>query len=526
MSASSVFPSRKELSGAAKDTGLLLKVRWRMVRERRSQMTVWVGLGFLMFALFAASNIGVLIRRFAEQGVDTAAGQFAVNYVIALDRGDLGVVGAAALGSSLAAAIFSPFTGSANLALIPADDLTTVRPTRLHRYFDSLITAAVSTIGFLQLFTLTTVASLLTIEGGRTGGLLFTWAVWPVLLSISTAEGWLIEYLHRSYGPQKRRAIAVGFFSVVGLALLIDPSHGKTLFGLGTLFAGTIAQATAGNTAYVVAAVGVLALLTLIFSLAGIVLCRAALNKPIGVPYPRKNTKVRLDISSKPTFAIAQIMFVQTLRTMETRRPLITILVLGAPAVWITGAAATTMTTLVIAVPLTVALAWGVNTFGVIGPAMTWLASQPDLMRRLFRVLVLNQIAWIIVIATAVWLPPFFGGRIDPGDIITIAAGTVVSSAFTMRSAAHKSVHRPHLARLGTRGDVIVPPLTAINYTLRLALWSGQLGVLVMSEGDRPLQLFYVTLAIAWVTARTWYLAEQWKRPEVRNNVIQQVSAD
>ena len=126
-------------------------------------------------------------------------------------------------------------------------------------------------------------------------------------------------------------------------------------------------------------------------------------------------------------------------------------------------------------------------------------------------------------LATLVWAPVTFGGRIDLGEVAAIAAGTAVSTMLTARSAAHKSVNRPFLVRLTNRGDMIVPPLTAVNYTMRFALWSGQIGVLVLGQ-DGWLQILLVTFALAWATLRFLQLFRQWADHNVQAFVIKQVA--
>lgn len=526
MSATTVdlLPSRLELRQAARDTNLLLKLRWRLVRSTRAKSAIWIGLGLLFGALFVASNVGTLIRNYAEQGVNTAAGQFATNYVIALERGDLGGVGAAALGSAMAVALFSPFTGASMTALTNPEDLYGLRPNRLHRYFDSIITTGFSTIGFLQLFTLTGVGSLLTLSGGRTAGLLFTWSVWPVLVMITVAEGWAVEYVYRVFGPWARRAIGFGLAGLVVALIALDPSHGTTLFGIGDQFVATLNAATEQNLSFVAQAAAVTIGLLVVLFVIGIVLARKALSHPATSKQIVSERRPRISLSSRPNVAITQILISQVFRTSDIRRPLLTVLIIGIPATMLNGSVTTTTTTMVVAVPLSVALAFGINTFGILGPGMSWLASQPNLMKRLLFFTVAVQILITFTLAVLVWAPATLFGVVDLADIAAIAAGTVVSTLFTTRSAADKSVNRPYLTKLDTRGNMIVPPTTAINYTLRFALWAGQLGVLTLSQ-DGLLQFLLVAAAITWTSLRFIQLFRLWSEREVQAFVVKQVAA-
>lgn len=519
-----LVPSHTEVRDALRDTNLLLKLRWRLVRSNTGKSGIWVGLTLLMGALFLASNVGTLIRQYAEEGINTAAGTFATNYVVALDRGDLGTVGATALGSAMAVSLFAPFTGASMSALTSPEDLFGLRPTRLHRYFDSIITTGFSTIGFLQLFALTGVGSLLTLNGGRPAGLLFTWSVWPVLVLATVAEGWAIELIYRSFGPNFRKILGFGLLAILGAVLLSDPNHGKTLFGLGDQFVNTLNAASEHNSGFVVKAAAITTASILVLFMVGIALSRAALARPATSKQIVTDRKRRLPLSKNPNIALTQLLFAQVLRTSDIRRPLLTVFVVGIPATWINGSIAATTTTMVVAVPLSVALAFGINTFGVLGPGMSWLASQPNLMRNLLYFTVSVQIAITIGLSALIWFPATVFGHADTADIAAIAAGTVVATLFTTRSAASKSVNRPYLTKLDTRGNMIVPPLTAINYTIRFALWSGQLGVLVMNQ-DSLLRMLLVAAAITWTSLRFIQLFRLWSDRDVQSFVVKQVAA-
>ena len=520
----SLLPGPAETKDAARATGELLRLRWKMMGSARSRGSVILGLSAVSVVLYLTMNVGYAIRRFAENGVDTAAGQFAVNFVISLQRGELGAVGAAALGSALTASLFAPFTGASNLALANADELTAIRPPRLHRYFDALATQAFSTIGVLQLVSLTTVASLLTLDGNQTPGMVFAWSVWPVLILSSVAEGWLLELVHRRAGRLVRRTAGGVVLVVLVTALLLDPGHGKTLFGVGTVFSATVRAAGQGDTFAFTSGLTVMLVLTLVLFVVGITLARAALSLP-AVPTAKPKPVRAYRMPNRPVFALARLLSLELIRTNEIRRPILTVLALGLPVVVFTHGSARAATTLVIACPLAVALSWCVNTFGVIGPAMPWLASQPHTMRLLPRVAIGTQVVMTLALAFVCWAPVAWMNPLRAS--VDLAAGLAVSTALTTRGSFTKSVRRPFLARLGSRGDTIVPPLAAVGYTIRFAFLAGQLGVLTLNTGaDKPyLQALMVVWFTAWSALRTVYLLHRWDDPALRSSVIAAVAS-
>ena len=112
---------------------------------------------------------------------------YAVNYVVSLERGQIGSFGALALGSVVATAIFSSLTGVGGASLFPAQEVVGIRPHQLHRYFDSLVVQAVSAVGLFQLSALTAVASLITLDGQRGPGFLIVWGMWPMVAALGVS---------------------------------------------------------------------------------------------------------------------------------------------------------------------------------------------------------------------------------------------------------------------------------------------------------------------------------------------------
>lgn len=515
-------PTWTEVVRGARDTRLLLRLRWRLVRTRRARLGMWLGLVALTGGVLLAANTGAVVRSLAEGGRQSAAGTYAVNYVIAFDRGELGLIGATALGAALLASLLAPFTGTSVTGLATEDSLAGLRPARLHRYFDSLVTTAASTVGFLQLFVLTAVGSLLTLSGGRIEGLVFMWSIWPFLVLLSVAEGWLVELVHRSVGGVARRLMLLGVLSGVVAALVLDPDHGRSLFGLGGHFVATIDAATAHDWPRIASAVAVLTVLSAGLLAAGLLACRSALGKPAGAAVV-VDRRVLVPVSARPGIAMTQVLLAQVWRTRSIRRPIATVVVVGLPAALL-APSFNVMSTFVVAIPLAVALAAGVNFFGVIGHAMPWLASQPGLMRMLLWQVMAVQVLLMGALVLMVWWPGLLFGILDPGDAAAVAAASLVSILFTTRSATHKSLTRPFLVQLGSRSDMIAPPLTTVGYTLRLGLWSGQLGVLVLTQ-DGLLQLGLVGAAVVVVAVRTLQLGRRWADRDVQSFVVRQVSA-
>jgi hypothetical protein len=512
-----------DLRTAAGHTLLLARMRWRMVRTTGARVSMFVGLLVLFAMLYGASNIGQIIIYIAEtDGGRTAAGIFAQQYITAFTRGDFGSLAAVALGSALAASLFSPLTGAANLSLASPEDLSTLRLHRLHRYFDSVTLQAFSTIGLLQMLALTTVASLLTLDGeGRGYALLLSWAAWGVLVPLTVAEAWAIEITYRKYGIRTRRVLGAIVLLAISVAIIVDPRHGTTLFGFGELYAALL-QGEAGAPWWLPFAVA--AGMASVVIVGGLRLCQVALGYQ-AVPTAAKGERRARALSKSEPVMLAQILLRQMWRTQEVARPVFVIVFLGIPAAWFTRGSETAMLTMVIAIPLAVALAWTVNVFGIIGPGMTWLGSQPNTLRRMLDLAFAVHISVSMGISLLVWVPPTLVGWVSAEDAGQVLAGTLVATVLVGRSALRKSVFRPYLARLGNRGDTVVPPLTAVNYTLRFALWSGQIGILTFVQDDVVLRWGIALVAIAWALFRFLLLRRQWADRARQARIVATVSA-
>lgn len=520
--AGGVVPTPREVAAAVGETVNLMRLRWRFIRTPKARaLFTLAGLAFFV-AILTAAQAGTMVRRTAEQGIDTPAGAFAVNYIILLNRGELGALGATVVGSVFFIAVINPFLGASVQALFPVDDLAGLRPSRLHRYFASLIANIVTVGGLFQLIMLTVLGSLLTLDGQRSGGLLFLWSMWPVGLLLATLVAWTVEWIQRRYGHRTRMSIGVVMGAAVATALALDPHHGSTLFGLGNTVVASVRSAAAGETDVVATSLGCAVTAAFVLFVAGMVACRAALALPdVTPPIPRRRGRL-LPMSRRPALALTQTVVAQVYRTPSIRRAMRTVLILGGIAVWV-AQTENLLTTLVVAVPLMMALDFGSNAFGILGPAMAWLASQPGTMKRLFWIVAGTQIGVTILIGLALVVPPALAGRFTHAQVLDVCAGFLVSTVLMSRSAMHKSIHAPALVRTG-RSDPALPPTRLVNYALRYVCWSGLGAVMIMSAPTRT-QMALVGLILVWSLLRYLRLARQWQRPETRAAIIAQVAA-
>lgn len=505
-------------------TRLLVALRWRMVRSRPARMAIFVGLAMVLFGVLLAINLGYAVQLATQQG-DTVSGIYARVWVRSLQGGSMAGIGALAVGGAVLVAFFAPFTGTSTLALAPLEDLEAIRPPRAHRFFDALLLNAVSGIGVVQMLALTAVAGLLTIDGARLPAFTFTWSVWMFLIVLTTAVGWSLEYVIRKHGRVRRNLIGLGALAAVALAVALDENHGATLFGAADVYTYVIRLGVGGWSMGIAIAIGLMLACSAALVVAGVQATRMALRLPapsLRVSRRHRSGKVR----ALPPSLLGLLLLVRTIvRTTECRRPLIAVAVVGLPAMFFLGLDENVEIAVALAIPLTVALAWGVNVFAVLGTGMPWLASQPHLLGPLLRAAAALQFLTTSVLLFLMWFSAEIAGKAPPGVGVRLVVSGLISTLLVTAASAYLAVFRPRRTRLSGRGDSLVPPLTALGYLGWLVLLSAY-APLVLSLPASPEQTMMllgaaVVLAFAWLA----FVDVGWRTPRVRAKVVETVGA-
>lgn len=509
---------------AFRDSLIFMNARWSFIRSTKTKITLWAGIIVMFGTVFFASNTGYIIRSIAEGNLveDTAMKQYAIVYLQSYLRGELGILVSGTLGIALVSVFISPFTGSVATSLISSSHIVSVRRDDKHRFTDSIFTQFFSSISLLQLITLTTVASLLTIEGNNAGGIIFAWLSWPVLIMLSVFFLWIAEYLYRAYGEKIRLLVAGGILACFGAAILINPEYGRTVFGIGELYSHTIKNFESFSLGQKLGAMGILALLNIIFFVGSYFASTKTLAHPERmkkVKRPKKPSKWKT--SRFYLVEIFKALFLQIWRSHETKKPLLAVTGFGAIILFATQGTFSITSTLLIIIPLSVSISWGANLFGILGQGFSWLSSQPKVTDNFVWIAYFTQVGVTSVIFIAVILPSLVTGRIPTENISGIILGFIAVTAAMSRSSITKAVNSPFPVRAGSRGEPILPPATLIGYTLRFALWTGQLGTVILVAGNLYLQLGIVFLAIVWSLFRVYRLQAKWnKKPELRHKIL------
>lgn len=522
------IPTPHRVFTGVQDTYLLLKMKWADIDTLVARLFLVAGLALLLGLVVAVSYTGFFIRNLAQNGATNPELQeYALTYLGIFQNGELGTIGATALGLSVISAIIAPLGGAVRTFVISPREVVPFPLSRWHRFSDSIVAQAFSVLSLLQLIVLTAITSLIVLQGNREVALLFTWFIWLALVALSIFATWAAELLYRSFGPKVRAGVIGAIFAVTAFALAVDPNHGKTLFGMGTAYSDAITRASStSNFGEIVVMLGIpIAIAALLFFGAGY-LSSMSLSRPeyLPVKIDEKKTpqKVRVSKSFKtPELELLKTLVLAIVRSPEGRKPIVAVLGLGLLGATLMGGQQAVIVGFILMVPLVAALAWGANSFGVIGNGLPWLSNQPRLFNRLPWLLFGLQATVTLILFTIIWLPAALIGKVDGPTLLSIIAGATATTFIVSRSSMQKSMHRPRPMYFGQRNESLLPPLTTIGYTFRFTFWAGQYGLITVSLGNTGYQFLAMGLAMAWSLIRMARLQYKWTHnPDIRRNVL------
>lgn len=504
---------------------LLLRLRWRSVRNPIFRWGLIFGLLFVLFAVWGSSNAGYSIALAAQLGDGSAANIYAIAWVQSLNYGTLGL-GSLAVAGAVLISVFAPFTGTSITGLAPSDDLATLRPPVQHRFYDALLINTVSGMGLLQLVVLTTVTSVIVLDGSRLWAMLATWLFWFILVILTTTIGFTLEWFQRKWGKRTRRILGVALLLGLSAAVGLDPNRGRTLFGTADYYTELMRLSVTETHPGSVILVAVLVVVALL----GISGGRAVTSAALGLP-PRRSNGGKEHTRSIPAgrdgsaFSVATRLIAKAVwRTKESRTPILAITLLGFPAVAFASMSESLQVALPITVPLAVALGWGVNLFGLLGGGMNWLGSQPKILSMLPNAAFFTQTVLSFTILAGLLVVSYSRGNTAGAQLFWLVVVSFIVSVSTSALSVLLSVATPKRAPLTGSGDAIIPPMSAIIYLIVLVTVGCLPGVLILGMTTPSVQaLLSVTIVV--VSLGVVALANRvWKSPVKRTKTIAEVA--
>lgn len=521
-----------KLINGFRDTFNLLAFRWQTISNRAFKIILMSVFIIGLFFLFMAANAGSFLMTLVtldETYVNDTTKSLAVAYLDAFNTNELTIFVSGVLGATIAMIFITPFAGYSLGGIIPSRDLATVKANDNYKMSDSIIVQMLSSLSILQLFSLTLLSSLLTIEGGTGLGVVYGWFTWLFLIFFTAAFMWCIEYVNRRFGYKIKLALLLSLVVAIIIAIIIDPYHGTTLFGLSTVYVDVVKNI---GTTYSILQV-LLALLVIIFlAILSALLINFVGQKTLTYTEPimfKKEKQGQISwFTMKEEVSALKMLFLLIFRYKVVWRPILITTIMASLFVLILGSEENlVLSSFIVVTPLVVVMSFGVNIFGVLGSSNIWLFSQPGWRREAFPRFIIVQAAIIGVSYIILFLPAFIIQKISLANIIqALPALLTITATFTL-FALWKSLSRPMKYTPSTRGDSILPPVTLLAYMIQLAFVGGIFGGIVYTLTNPLLQwgLASIILFVSYLIFRK--LNDKWLSKEnTLNNIIKVTTTD
>lgn len=524
--------SPKEHLRAWDSTGKMLFLKWNLLNSNKTRILYLAALSLAVISIIVSSQIGQVIIQTASYQGDIAAKQMAYNYIMSYTRGEMGTLGTIAFSMAIYSSLIAPFTGVVSNSMFPLKHVSSFQVPLLSRFTDSFINQMMSTISIFQLVALTTMSALANLEEKSTWALLFTWATWPLLISISVFASWFVEFLQRKLSKQQLVFSGLTLISTLVVLFIIDSSYLTTLFGLGDIYTDVIKNISHYSLSNKLHAFGILFGIMLFFLILSSLMSVYALSQP---EKPMKtdingNIKERKAFFSKRKHSsvyeieMFMLMISQLLRNPDSLRPICIAILGGIPLIFLFKADQIVTITFIVSIPLLIACSWGVNFLGVLGGGLTWLQNQPRALNNLPLIAAFTQIFLTLSLFTIIWSPAFIFGLVEPNKILAYIFVAIATAVLITRSSMNKAIKNPFAITPGTKGEGIVPMGSMVQYTIKMSLWGCQYGVILLLSDNFVIQSSMAFLAVVWSAFRMYRLMMYWRKPENQASAIQSLN--
>ncbi len=450
-------------SGPLRQLGALLALRWQMARAPG------VRLGLVLTGLF----VGWLLVQ-------------AVRLGRVLDPATLGTaveVAPAAYVGFAVLALLAPLAAGGGHDLVPPDELVAfpVRPGS--QFLSGLVLAPLNLVWIAQLVALAALTSCLTLAGSLLRGSVTTAAYVLAVTLVGQAVAWTVVGLRRT--ARGRRAVwtagVLGLGAVV-VAARTDGSAGAVqALSARTVVDGVIAGGD-GHLQRWAVVTGALLAVAAVALLLGVVACRWSLLRPTQLgERSRRGAVHRRRTTRGPLRELVAVDRASVWRAPALRRGAVVLAVL--PGLLAAGAALPWSSVVVLPalVAAGAALLFGVNAFSLEASGSLWLASLPSdpALRLRSKAVVLTETVLGAVVVASVAGSVRSPGAPTAAELTALTSSVVLCTAVVVVLALHASLHRPFRADLRGPRDAVAPPGALALASLRLALPTALVGVLL-----------------------------------------------
>ena len=449
------------MSGPLAQLRALLVLRWQMARAPGVRLATVLG--------------AVLVAWLVAQAVRTGR-----TLDITLLATALEVAPAAFAGFGLLAVLAPLTTGGGHL--VPDDQLVAypVRPAT--SLLGGLVLAPLNLVWVSQLLALAGLTACLTLDGSLLRGSVTTLAYVLAVTVVGQLAAWLLVGL-RATRAGRRVVGATAAALVVGVGLVVHTGSSAALLADSPTRAvvdGVIAGGD-GHLARWSLTTGVLLLVAGGALGLGAGACRWALHRPTDASGTGTGTVRRRRGRPSPLRELVALDRASVWRAPALRRAGLVLAVLPG---LLAGGAALPWSSLVVLPGLVAAgaaLLFGVNAFSLDGPGAVWISSLPhDPVLGLWsKALVVTETVLAAVVLAAVGGSSRSPGAATPAELTALASSALLCTAVVVTLGMSTSVRRPHAADLRGPRDAVAPPGALVVASVRLALPTGAVGIVL-----------------------------------------------
>jgi hypothetical protein len=500
------------VTGAGSQLRALLALRWQMARQPGLRFGIVLGAVFLLWLLGQVLGSGD-----------------------ALDAPTLGtaveLAPAAFLGFGVLA-LLAPLTAGGGNEVVPPDQLAAfpVRPAT--QFLGGLVLAPLNLVWVVQLLALAGLTAYLTLDGALWRGAITTVAYVLAITVLGQAAAWVVVGL-RATRRGRRLVGAAGAGLLVTAVVVVRAGRGDDVLAASptrSVVRGVIAGGEGDWLRWGVTTGALLLVVAGALALGGSA-CAWALRRPGDAGLSRSTRTVRRRSGRRTAFGeLVAVDRASVWRAPALRRGGLVLAVL--PGLFAAGAAVPWESLIVLPglVAAGAGLLFGVNAFCLDGSGSVWLASLPHDPRAALRAK-----AWVLseTVLAAVVLAALAGSLRSPGtptaaQLTAIVASGLACTAVVVAGGLASSVRRPHRADLRGPRDAVAPPGALALASVRLALPTALVGVVLGSAAQTgvawlPVVLAVPVLLLAGLSLRR--TAERWGDPAARARVVGAVAA-
>lgn len=457
-----------------------------------------LGVIFLLFSMvgiIGSLHINTFIRQLMsiQLGDNPAAAtsiklkEFIGIYLEVYSSGDIDAFVSIAVALLLGSIILVPFSGYVIHGLISHSEMVIVKNNDNYKIGDSLMFQIVSSFTLVQLLGLTVVSQLLTFDSEHSGyATVFVWSIWLLMTLVTSFFSWIVEYVARRYGRKMRMAFLSFFVFSLAALLIFDPEHGTTLFGAASTIFAFLQQLATGDLLLLVSSLVIVAGVCVGFIYLLTVGASETLKLPEPIAVSKVNEKQIRNLSTAPLSPFV-LLFKLLFRYSAITKPVITALAFSVILVVLLGGSGG-LSTVMIILPMAVAISFGANIFGLVSGSMNWLLTIEGWRKKVFHAATLLIALWVIAIYAVVLGVGYLTTSVSVEDISAMLPSFIVTTVTTTVLSVWLSAKYPLPFSGKTRENLVSSPIRLIAYV----------GALFATVGFAANITFYASGWYAW----------------------------